>query len=408
MSVILDLLKEFTTTHCDGIEAWFEEQYKHVNPLFYSSVDLRHSGKKLAPVDTNLFPAGFNNLSQPAKEQAGKAIRLFLDTYYPNTKHILLIPESHTRNGHYLDNVVTLKTLVEESGREVFLGNINLSGQTPYELSSASGKPLTIYPAERKGGALYADSHPKPDLVLLNNDLTSGVPEVLNGLEQPILPSIALGWHTRRKSTHFQSYNNVIRNFTEQFPLDGWLISTEFQKCGSIDFKSRSGLECVAIAVEQVLHTIRQKYEEHGVTDEPYVFIKADMGTYGMGIMTAKSGEELFSMNKDIRKKMGAIKGGIASTEVIIQEGIPTIDTVQGKAAEPFLYLVGSHPVGCIYRVNEARGAFGNLNSPGMTFEQADCAEDSSPFPCKLSPHGLIARLASLAAAKESSYQHHE
>jgi len=29
----------------------------------YCSVDLRNAGFKLAPVDTNLFPGGFNNLS---------------------------------------------------------------------------------------------------------------------------------------------------------------------------------------------------------------------------------------------------------------------------------------------------------------------------------------------------------
>ena len=37
------------------------------------SVDLRNSGFKLAPVDTNLFPGGFNNLNPgfPAAVRAG-------------------------------------------------------------------------------------------------------------------------------------------------------------------------------------------------------------------------------------------------------------------------------------------------------------------------------------------------
>ena len=45
------------------IERWFRAQaLSHTLP-FYSSVDLRNSGFKLAPVDTNLFPGGFNNLN---------------------------------------------------------------------------------------------------------------------------------------------------------------------------------------------------------------------------------------------------------------------------------------------------------------------------------------------------------
>ena len=42
-------------------------------PAFYGSVDLRNAGYKLAPVDMNLFPGGFNNLSEemlPAAVQA--------------------------------------------------------------------------------------------------------------------------------------------------------------------------------------------------------------------------------------------------------------------------------------------------------------------------------------------------
>lgn len=401
MSAILEALRTLISTHKNDIEAWFEAQYISTRPLFYSSVDLRHSGSKLAPVDTNLFPGGFNNLNPEAQTRAAKAMQVLLDRRYPGSQNILLIPESHTRNTHYLDNVAVLQRLLEKTGRKVMLGDTALQAKMPHSVVSASGVSLTIHPLHRQGQNIALEDGFVPDLIILNNDLTTGVPELLKDVIQPIIPRMESGWHMRRKSSHFQSYNSVVRNFTEHFPFDGWLISTLFHQCGEIDFKSRSGIECVAIKVEQVLHSLREKYAEHDIKDAPYVFIKADMGTYGMGIMTASSGEELFSMNKDIRKKMGVVKGGMVNTEVIIQEGIPTIDTVKGKAAEPFLYLVGRDPVGCIYRVNEGRGSLGNLNSPGMTFEQADCAEDSTPNPCKFSPHGLIASLASLAAAKE-------
>ena len=46
-----------------AIERWFRLEWMEHTPPFYSSVDLRNAGFKLAPVDTNLFPGGFNNLT---------------------------------------------------------------------------------------------------------------------------------------------------------------------------------------------------------------------------------------------------------------------------------------------------------------------------------------------------------
>ena len=46
------------------VERWFRQEWQEHTPPFYTSVDLRNSGFKIAPVDTNLYPGGFNNLSQ--------------------------------------------------------------------------------------------------------------------------------------------------------------------------------------------------------------------------------------------------------------------------------------------------------------------------------------------------------
>ena len=56
------------------IEHWFRSQWLEYAAPFYASVDLRNAGFKLAPVDTNLFPGGFNNLTPqmlPLAVQAG-------------------------------------------------------------------------------------------------------------------------------------------------------------------------------------------------------------------------------------------------------------------------------------------------------------------------------------------------
>ena len=56
------------------IERWFRSQWQEHAAPFYTSVDLRNSGFKLAPVDTNLYPGGFNNLNSdfiPLAEETG-------------------------------------------------------------------------------------------------------------------------------------------------------------------------------------------------------------------------------------------------------------------------------------------------------------------------------------------------
>ena len=47
-----------------AIERWFRLEWMEHTPPFYTSVDIRNAGFKLAPVDTNLFPGGWNNLTQ--------------------------------------------------------------------------------------------------------------------------------------------------------------------------------------------------------------------------------------------------------------------------------------------------------------------------------------------------------
>ena len=59
-----------------AIERWFRLEWMEHTPPFYCSVDIRNAGFKLAPVDTNLFPGGWNNLTDemlPLAVQAAMA-----------------------------------------------------------------------------------------------------------------------------------------------------------------------------------------------------------------------------------------------------------------------------------------------------------------------------------------------
>jgi glutamate--cysteine ligase len=397
--VVLDILRNIVKSQPDEIDTWFADISRKSPPFFYNSVDLRHSGFKLAPVDTNLFPAGFNNLNENERKRAVQTTKDFFNTYHPKVNSILIFAEDHTRNLYYLDNLAVLVKIIEGAGKKVVVSNLRTSTEgAEVTLESNSGWQVTFKPSIKKDGKLQTTDGFIPDFILVNNDLTDGAPELLQNVEQEVSPPIGLGWFQRRKTSHFETYNNMARDFCNKFKIDPWLISTYFQRCGIVNFHEKTGLECVALRVDQVIAQIQKKYDEYGITETPYVFIKSDRGTYGMGIMTAHSGEELYDLNKDDRKKMNTIKGGVQNTEVIIQEGIPTIDRVDDNPAEPMIYMVGGEAAGCIYRLNTKKDSYGNLNASGMGF--TSIANHSSDVRL-CNAIGLIAKLASRASAWE-------
>ncbi|HSF70781.1 MAG TPA: glutamate--cysteine ligase, partial [Methylotenera sp.] len=179
---------------------------------------------------------------------------------------------------------------------------------------------------------------------------------------------------------------------------------------GEIDFHARSGEDCLAAKVEQLLAKIQAKYTEYGVTQEPFVIVKADAGTYGMGIMTVKHPDDVRDLNRKARNKMSVVKEGLQVSEVIIQEGVYTFESIDDAVAEPVVYMMDHFVIGGFYRVHTERGANENLNAPGshfvpLAFEKPctlpDCADAPDTAPNRFYAYGVVARLALVAAAIE-------
>ena len=407
MHDILKILENLSDTRGDDIERWFGAKRAEAAPFIYSSVDLRHSDVKLAPVDTNLFPAGFNNLSPRARARASRFLERYLQDTHPAAKKVLIIPENHTRNMGYLENLATLLSLFESAGVEVQLGGLAAVAGQPVVLQAPTGRELVEYPLVNSAGTLALENGFVPDLVVLNHDMTAGVPDILAHVVQLMVPPPAMGWHKRRKSVHFAAYRALVEDFCQTFALDPWLLAAEFHHCGFVDFKERTGLDCVAKGIEKVLARVKAKYVQYGITEEPYVFIKAESGTYGMGIMTARSPEDILDLNKKERNKMQIIKEGARNSEVIIQEGVPTVDVIGGKVAEPMVYIVDGVPIGGMFRVNGERDAFNNLNAAGMEFTgMCDAVENESNGwkvveDCHFKAYGIVAAIAALACGRE-------
>jgi glutamate--cysteine ligase len=394
-----------------AIERWFRLEWMEHTPPFYSSVDVRNAGFKLAPVDTNLFPGGFNNLTVEMLPLAVQAAMAAIEKICPEAKNLLLIPEGHTRNTFYLANVQRLMQIFQTAGLNVRLGSFDPAITQPTDLSLPDGSALTLEPLLRTRGRLGLKNF-DPCTILLNNDLSAGIPKVLENLhEQYLLPPLHAGWALRRKTNHFHAYEEVAKKFAKLLGMDPWLINPMYAKCGAVNFEDGSGEECLMTHAETLLGKVRRKYKEYGIQEKPFIIVKADAGTYGMGIMTVRDPKDLADLSRRTRNKMSVVKDGMEVHEVILQEGVPTYERVNDAVAEPVVYMIDRYVVGGFYRVNAERGIDENLNAPGASFVPLAFAEHSelpkpnakpgASAPNRFYMYGVIARLAMVAASYE-------
>ena len=407
-------LENYIIHHSCDIEHWFRTQWLEYSAPFYASVDLRNSGFKLTPVDTNLFPGGFNNLNPDFAPLTIQAISIAIEKVCPDVRRVLIIPENHTRNMFYLKNIFELTEILKNSGIEVRIGSIHPDIKEIKTIQIDDKNSINLEPIHKENHRLFLKNNDsskfRPCAIILNNDLSAGVPEKLKNLDQNIIPPLSAGWPTRRKSSHFNYYNEIVDEFAKFTKIDPWLINPYFEKLGGLNFLEREGEIQLAEHIEKLLVKIKKKYSQYNIAHEPYVVIKADAGTYGMGVMTIKSSKEVINLNRKMRKKMSVVKEGLQVTEVLIQEGVHTEETINNSVAEPVVYMIDHFVVGGFYRVHTNKEKDENLNSPGMHFVpvsfETSCLMPDQGRPCddkanRFYAYGVIARLALLAAAKE-------
>ncbi len=417
-------LAEKIHSHRKQISEWTLEQARKAPPPFYSSVDLRDSGHKIVPVDSNLFPAGFNNIcpddlrTSPSIMRAqveGLAARLSIEV----PRKILVLPEAHTSNSWYIENLYYLTQILKDAGFEVEVGWIGTAPPTELlmrdgsvRLVSATAKEIHAHPIRVESGELLAGPF-RPDLVLLNNDFSSGYPTLLDGVKQPVIPSHRLGWHSRKKSTHFKHYNALAGEFAQLIGVDPWVLQIDTEEVDYVNFNEDEGIDRVEAAVARVLDRSKKAYIERGITQDPFVFVKNNSGTYGMGIMVVHSAEELEKLNRRAKNKMSVGKNKLPIESMAVQEGVPTATLVDRLAAEPVIYLAGCELIGGFLRTNTERGVEENLNSQGMVFRKlcmTDLRDSQSieeemeaeeELPVLELVYGSVARLSALATGRE-------
>ncbi len=271
-----------------AIERWFRLEWMEHTPPFYSSVDVRNAGFKLAPVDTNLFPGSWNQLTPQMLPLAVQAAMAAIEKICPEARNLLVIPENRTDSPGYLQNVAQLVRIFHLAGLNVRVGSVNPDIKEPTELTLPNGDRLTFEPVVRSQHRLGLQ-HFDPCTILLNTDLSAGAPGILEDLhEQYLLPPLHAGWSVRRKSHHFRSYEEVSKRFGKLLGIDPWLINPMFNTCGEVDLAHGAGIECLTSNVDALLAKIKRKYKEYGINERAFVVVKSDNGTSGRGVTTVR------------------------------------------------------------------------------------------------------------------------
>ncbi|RAP34209.1 glutamate--cysteine ligase [Candidatus Marinamargulisbacteria bacterium SCGC AG-439-L15] len=410
------------------VSDWFEQTLPQDQALLYSSVDIRDAGFKIASVDTNLFPAGFNNLCSLSMNTTIKVFHNTVLNRVSDCKSILIIAEEHTRNTWYLENLWTLQEICKEAGFSVKVGTFlneshpNVCEEIGYvDLKTAEDNDLRLFCLDEIFIKLDKDDM-HFDLVILNNDLSSGVPDSLKNFKIPILPSLDLGWHKRKKSDHFSEANRLVPSFFRDLGIDAdpWLLTARFEKTEEIDISEVKDQDLLVLLAEKSFSEIEAKYKEHGISERPFLFLKASRGTYGMGIHVIHSPDELQKLNRKIKNKLKIGKSGKVLDHFILQEGIPANIQYHKDPSEVVLYMVANQSVGSFLRVNSERNNKENLNAKGMSFQRIchrDNPEKVSPIKRNYIPkekdcgvilgsdryfmYDMVAKLAGIAAYEE-------
>lgn len=398
------LIHQKAVANRDRVDAWFRSRSQNLQFPIYSSFDIRDAGFKQGPVDANIFPAGFNNICHVDREHSIEVAKEFIDAHYgSDVRKILLLTEEHTQNPYYWDNVSVLTKILSGSGREVRLA-IPRVMPAPLQVVNASGETLTVHSATRSGDGINSEGF-VPDLIVSNNDFSTEYEEWAQGLETPVNPPRELGWYRRRKDRFFKVYNQFAAEFCDLIQMDPWLMQVETEVFLGFEVDSEESRDQLAAHAQGLYDRIKRNYSAHGIERDPFLFIKNNAGTYGLGVIQVKSPAEIRDWNYKSRKKMKAAKGGREITEVIIQEGIPTTVLAEGgRTAEPVIYMIGCQLAGGFLRAHGDKDDEQSLNSPGAVFQRlcvADLKLKLEGCPRENS-YGWVAKLAFLSVAQEA------
>jgi glutamate--cysteine ligase len=391
-----------------AIERWFRLEWMEHTPPFYTSVDVRNAGFKLAPVDTDFYPNGWNNLSPEMLPMAVQAAMVAIEKICPEARNLLIIPENSIRNTFYLSNLAQLRRIFHMAGLNVRIGSISADLKKSTTVELPGGESITIEPVLRHKGRIGVKDF-DPCTILLNTDLAAGIPGILEDLHQQyLLPPLHASWATRRKSTHFACYEEIAKRFGKLIGIDPWLINPLYERCGEAGLADSAGVASLAAHVDSTLAKVRRKYKEYGIKEKPFVIVKADNSSSGMGLMTVRDAKQLPAL---AARSLSLDPSQGSARQWIVQEGVLTHERMNDAVAEPVVYMMDRYLVGGFYRIHAERGVDENLSAPGSLYVPLAFGRSTqlpqlgvrpgASEPNRFYMYGVVGRLAMLAASYE-------
>ena len=391
-----------------AIERWFRLEWMEHTPLFYASVDVRNAGFKLAPVDSDLYPSAWNNLTPSMLPLAVQAAMASIEKICPEARNLLIVPENNERNTFYLSSLAQLRRIFQMAGLNVRIGSISADIKKSTTLHLPDGDSITLEPVLRIKGRLGLKDF-DPCTILLNNEMVAGVPGILEDLQgQYLLPPLHASARTRSRNTYFKMYEEVSKRFGKLIGVDPWLINPMYDKCTDVDLRTAEGLEAMAARVDVLLARVKKKYKEYGIKEKPFVVVKADSLGRGAGLFTVRDSRDVPTLVQSATA-LAALPTG--AHPFILQEGVLTHERMNDAVAEPVVYLMDRYVVGGFYRVHAQRGVDEDLSAPGSRYVPLAFAEGGqlpqpgmragASAPNRFYMYGVIARLAMLAASYE-------
>lgn len=374
------------------INEWYMNALAQLEYPIYSSYDVRSSGYKIAPVDANIYPAGFNNIHEVDHQKTSEAFDHYIKNHFGQIERILLVTEEHTLNKFYWNNIAILKARIEATGRKLLVSFPKLE-MPDLTLDSASFGSVDVVAGSPEHPMVKSFA---PQLIVSNNDFSNPLTEWAQAWNLPITPPRELGWYQRQKSKYFELYNGMAEQFSKLAGLDPFLMQVQTELFESFDVESEASQQELALQVGKMIDHLSARYKELKIPHAPVIFIKNNAGTYGLAVTQVQSADEVLAWGYKHRKRMKAAKGGRKVTQLILQEGIPSQLTHNQAPAEAVVYMVGCQVVGHFLRYHAERTQNESLNAPGSAYQSLPSTE------IEHSPAGWSARLGLLALGLEA------
>lgn len=387
-----------------------------------SSTSSNRPSSRLAVVDTNRFPAGFNHVDIADYDKAADALRR--NARINGASGITVIHEAHTRMLAYYDSVHALVKILEHCWPEKKVERVSISNFEKHES------------ARRKNDECGRVGN----YFLLNADLSTGMKsEDTNAVSSPYgidktdvgdSPTLVkcvsstdrfMGWDIRSKAIHFAFLSPIIEHVSSMLNLEEGSLEASFAVSLECCVEKPDHREQLAVQIDELLRFTAKRFtrDDHDASDSGTIssrrniFVKNDSGTYGLGVYPFSSGDELRKANSTVLDKLSYARHGQRARRYVLQEGIPTsLRDSEGRSMEVVLMCLAGRCYSYFVRVGAVKNSdIKSLNAPGSFFVQRGDFESNPKYAEAAElvreyweKYELLGRIAMISMAREAAW----